>query len=257
MIRILENCTLIAKYRCLNNFTENICLQERLYPGEDINQGTKVIQILVDEKFENGCFSPKSLTYAIDVPAFKQVLNHDGKYTYYAIRLWTAEGWNYNRIKEYEELEFDKDPNFDFSEQTPTNIFYFDYNHKGSLVLYREGKEVPVEDLIDEVLSASENWGCLEFQRKDVFSLCKFENCLIRLQKETIVDGLLSSGNKICLDKSKLTEQRDFMFITLNLLKALIYQERYEQAQKLLDDVTLKCGGICKNKMTVNNCGCI
>jgi len=94
-------------------------------------------------------------------------------------------------------------------------------------------------------------------QRKDIFSLCQFEKCLTKLQKETIADGLMSSGNKVCLDKSKLVEQREFMFITHNLLKSLIRQERYEQAQKLLDDVTLKCGGICKNKMTVNNCGCI
>ena len=59
MIKIVENCTLLAKYECLNDSSENIRLQERLYPGEDINQGTEVIQILVDEKFEGGCFSPR------------------------------------------------------------------------------------------------------------------------------------------------------------------------------------------------------
>ena len=86
MIRILENCTFLAKYECLNDFHENIRLQERLYPGEDINQGTEVIQILVEEKFENGVFLPKSLTYEVG-KLFKQVLKHDGKYTYFSVRL--------------------------------------------------------------------------------------------------------------------------------------------------------------------------
>lgn len=256
MIKIVENCTLLAKYECLNDSHENIRLQERLYPGEDINQGTEVIQILLDEKFENGCFSPKSLTYEIG-KLFKQVLKHDGKYTYFSVRLWTLEGWNNNRIKEYQEVMFDKEVDFDFSEQIPTNIFYFKPNTEGFLTLCRNGKEVQVEDLVDELLSASENWGCLELQRKDIFSLCQFEKCLTKLQKETIVDGLMSSGNKVCLDKSKLVEQREFMFITHNLLKSLICQERYEQAQKLLDDVTLKCSGICKTQTVGNSCGCI
>jgi hypothetical protein len=86
MIKIVENCTLLAKYECLNYSCENVRLQERLYPGESINQGTEVIQILLDEKFENGCFSPKSLTYEIG-RFFKQILKHDGKYTYFSIRL--------------------------------------------------------------------------------------------------------------------------------------------------------------------------
>lgn len=152
---------------------------------------------------------------------------------------------------------FDKEVDFDFSEQIPKDIFYFNTNSNDLPTLCRNGKEVVVEDLVDELLSASENWGCLELQRKDIFSICQFEKCLTRLQKETIVDGLMSSGNKICLDKSKLVEQREFMFITYNILKSLICQERYEQAQKLLDDVTLKCGGICKTQTVGHGCGCI
>lgn len=256
MITILENCTLLAKYECLNASISNIRLQERLYPYEEVNQGTEVIQLLIDEKFENGCFSPKSVTFEIG-SLFKQQLKHDGKHTYFAVRLWTLEGWNYNRIREYEELQFDKDPNFDFSEQIPKDIFYFNKNTRGFWELCRNGKSAAIEDLVDELLSASENWGCLELQKEDIFSLCQFEQCLSRLQKETIADGLMSSGNKICLDKSKLVEQREFMFITHSVLKTLIHQERYEQAQQLLDDVTLKCGGLCKTQTLRKSCGCI
>lgn len=246
----------LAKYESLHDTYENILLQKRLYPGEEINQGTEVIQILVEETFDRGCFSPKSLTYEIG-NLFKQNLKHDGKYTYFSVRLWTLEGWNYNRVKEYQDLQFDKDPNFDFSEQIPKNLFYLNGNSKNGFSLYRNGKSAKVEDLVDEILSASENWGCLEFQRKDVFVLCKFEQCLTKLQKATIADGLMSSGSRICSNKHDLVEQREFMFITLNLLKSLICQERYEQAQQLLDDVTLKCSGICKNVAIGNNCGCI
>lgn len=255
MIKILENCTFVAKYEISDHSKWNVVLQERLYPGETVNQGTEVIQILIDEKFEKGCFSPRSLTYEIG-SLFKQSLIHDGKYTYFSVRLWTLEGWNYNRIREHEDLQFDKDPNFDYSEQIPKDLFYFNRNSKGFLELYRNGELAQVEDLVDELLNATENWGCLEFQRKDVFVLCKFEHCLTRLQKETIVDGLMSPGSRICANKHDLIEQREFMFITLNLLKSLICQERYEQAQQLLDDVTLKCSGICKNVSIGNSCGC-
>jgi hypothetical protein len=48
MIKIVENGTLLAKYECLNDTFENIRLQDRLYPGEGINQGTEIIQILLD-----------------------------------------------------------------------------------------------------------------------------------------------------------------------------------------------------------------
>jgi hypothetical protein len=86
MIKIVENGTLLAKYECLNDTFENVRLQDRLYPGEGINQGTEIIQILLEEKFENGGFSPKSVTYGIG-KLFKQVLKHDGKYTYFSVRL--------------------------------------------------------------------------------------------------------------------------------------------------------------------------
>ena len=110
---------------------------------------------------------------------------------------------------------------------------------------------------MDELLSASENWGCLELQREDIFVLCQFEKCLTKLQKETIVRGLKTSGNKMCLNNANLSEQREFMFVTYDLLKLLIHQERYEQAQQLLNDVSLKCNNICKTHVSGNNCGCI
>ena len=147
---------------------------------------------------------------------------------------------------------------FDCTESTiiPPDIFYFDYKQE-KLVLCRNGKEVIVEDLVDELLSASENWGCLELQRKDLFILCQFEKCLTKLQKETIVQGLKTAGNKMCLNNTNLVEQRDFMFITHDLLKMLIHQECYEQAQQLLDDVSMKCSGLCKTQNVKYNCGCI
>lgn len=86
MIKVLENCMFLAKYESLHDTYENILLQKRLYPGEEINQGTEVIQILVEETFDRGCFSPKSLTYEIG-NLFKQNLKHDGKYTYFSVRL--------------------------------------------------------------------------------------------------------------------------------------------------------------------------
>ena len=249
MIKLIENCTLLASYENLNYSFGNVCLQERLYPSEEINQGTEVIQILIEEKFENGCFSPNSLTFEIG-NYFTPKLKHDGKYTYFSIRLWTLDGWNYEKNKQTEYYSKTADV------QIPENIFYI-HGSKDNFHLYRNGKQVLVEDLVDELLSASENWGCLELQRKDIFALCHFEQCVAALQKETILKNLKFAGTKICMSSSELEEQRDFMFLTLDLLKSLIEQERYEQAQQLLDDVSTKCGIICKTATaTKNGCGC-
>lgn len=252
MIKLIENCTLLASYESMNDSFENICLQERLYPSEEINQGTDVIQILIEEKLDNGSLTPNSLTSAIG-RRFVQNLKHDGKYTYFSVRLWTLDGWNYERNK-YLNLYSDK--KMEYPVEIPKDIFYL-HGSKNNLHLYRNGEQVEVEDLVDELLSASENWGCLELQRKDIFALCHFEKCVAELQKESVLRGLKFAGTKMCVNSAELDEQRDFMFITLDLLKSLVEQERYEQAQQLLDDVSTKCGTICKTTTTTKNgCGC-
>jgi hypothetical protein len=91
MIHILDNCTFVAEYESLDYSYENFLLQERLYPNIDVYQGTNVIQILIDEKFENGSFSPNKVYYEIG-KKLSQTLEHDGKYTYFSIRLWTLTG---------------------------------------------------------------------------------------------------------------------------------------------------------------------
>lgn len=257
MIKIVENCTFIAKYECLNDFEENVLLQKRLYPLETINQGTNVVQILIEEGVENGEFYHKSLVYEIG-SYFSHVLERDGKYTYFSIRLWTLDGWNDDLMRNEDKYPFEENS---YVKRTPIDMFYLDKKKdeetkEEKWAIYKNGEEVPIEDLATAVITATENWGCLELQKEDVFSLCNFENCMIKLQKETLINGLLSSGNKRCIDKSSLVEQREFMFITYNLLKSLIHQERYEQAQQLLDDVTSKCGGICKTQSIKNDCGC-
>lgn len=267
MIHILDNCTFVAEYESLDYSYENFLLQKRLYPGEnDIYQGTNIVQILIDENFENGSFSPKTLHYTIG-KEFSHPLTHDGKYTYFSIRLWTLEGWN-NHLN-----ELDVDVNLEFSNDeeeiieseireelagTTSNIFYIDYVDEDieKPILCRNGEEVQIEDLVDALLSGFENWGCLELQRKDVFSLCYLEKCVAQLQKETVVNGLNTSGNKTCLNKSDLSEQRDFLFITFDLLKMLVNKELYEQAQQILNDINTKCGWICKSNSVKNNCNC-
>lgn len=263
MIHILDNCTFVAEYESLDYSYENFLLQERLYPNIDVYQGTNVIQILIDEKFENGSFSPNKVHYEIG-NKFSKTLDHDGKYTYFSIRLWTLDGWN-NHLQELD-IDISEDFNKDDEETieseirnelklTTSDIFYIDDSDKESPILCRNGEKVQIEDLVDALLSGFENWGCLELQRKDVFSLCNLEKCIAQLQKETVINGLNNSGNKLCTNKTDLSEQRDFLFITLDLLKMLIGQERYEQAQQILNDVSVKCGWICKSN-SKNGCNC-
>lgn len=264
MIHILDNCTFVAEYESLDYSYENFLLQERLYPNVDVYQGTNVVQILLDEKFENGSFSPNKVYYGIG-KKLSQTLEHDGKYTYFSIRLWTLTGWN-NHLQE---LDVDVSSDFDEDEEeiieeeikdelklTTSNVFYIDDTEEDNPILCRNGEKVQIEDLVDALLSGFENWGCLELQRKDVFSLCNLEKCIAQLQKEAVINGLNTSGNKTCLNKSDLSEQRDFLFITFDLLKMLVNKELYEQAQQILIDINAKCGWICKSNSVKNNCNC-
>ena len=137
MIHILDNCTFVAEYESLDYSYENFLLQSCLYPGIDVYQGTDVIQILIDEKFENGSFSPNELYYCIG-KNFSHSLTHDGKYIYFSIRLWTLDGWN-DHLKE---LDVDESEIKEEFATTTSNIFYIDFDEKGEPILCRNGEKV-------------------------------------------------------------------------------------------------------------------
>ena len=84
-----------------------------------------------------------------------------------------------------------------------------------------------------------------------LFLLGNIEKCLIHLQKQYICESLT---NKCSVDSTK--SRRDFMHSAVEVLRYLSFTENYEEAQRILDNVS-ECGFLCEdiyNKSTRCNC---
>lgn len=97
--------------------------------------------------------------------------------------------------------------------------------------------------------------GILDFCEEPVFSLCKLEHCAFELQKEILKKQVSTCGLE-CNKNLNLKSQRNFLFISLYVLQHLVSEEKYDEAEEILEKVST-CGSLCKNiKNSTNDCGC-
>ena len=110
------------------------------------------------------------------------------------------------------------------------------------------------EDIINKL---DISYGIIDYCEHPIFSLCKLENCILSLEKNTILNesnDYLGTAN--CNKNDQIKKQRDFLFITLFVLKNLICQERFVEAKEVLDSIS-SCESLCENlKNAKSNCGC-
>ena len=110
------------------------------------------------------------------------------------------------------------------------------------------------EDIINKL---DISYGIIDYYEHPIFSLCKLENCILSLEKNTILNesnDYLGTAN--CNKNDQIKKQRDFLFITLFVLKNLICQKRFVEAKEVLDSIS-SCESLCENlKNTKSNCGC-
>lgn len=86
------------------------------------------------------------------------------------------------------------------------------------------------------------------------FSVCNLKKCYIRICKD-----ILSQNSSICnpnLDRS-LTYKRDLLWAALSVIDYMAEMEQYEEAQRLLEEIT-ECNGLCppNNNKSKSKCGC-
>ena len=91
----------------------------------------------------------------------------------------------------------------------------------------------------------------------DQFSICYLYDCYISLCKQ-----IFKRINYRCMNKSNLDEikfKRDFLWMTINIIKYYVELNQLLEAQRLLEEVNF-CGGLCNEQKTVkqqsSGCGC-
>ena len=95
--------------------------------------------------------------------------------------------------------------------------------------------------------------------KRSTFSICFLFKCYINYCKR-VLDQQISK----CITKDKdLLFKRDFVWMTINVIKYYIELGQLDEAQRLLEE-TMSCNGFCKSNMvnysllnnTVSGCGC-
>lgn len=91
------------------------------------------------------------------------------------------------------------------------------------------------------------------FIRKEFFSTSKIRKCLVDLQHKTLLEGCSFDS---CTSSANLRNTRDFLFSALYVLDYLKETENFEEAQRIIDNLST-CGFPCADdSITVNDCGC-
>lgn len=214
--RLLHPCEVDVE--SLSNELNNI-----LNPCETIYDGKTVyVEFVIYEDGNSGFYISENLDneFVFDLPK-------DGLYAYYKIKIYKKE----------------------YIEDATNNKFYYD-----DKIMFGNEEIINPEDIINKL---DISYGIIDYCEHLIFSLCKLENCILSLEKNTILNesnDYLGTAN--CNKNDQIKKQRDFLFITLFVLKNLICQKRFVEAKEVLDSIS-SCESLCENlKNTKSNCGC-
>ncbi len=139
---------------------------------------------------------------------------------------------------------------------TYTLIYYYDTTTKS---IYKYLNSVKTVSSIEELLevNASDTTTIIRAD-KNTFCLCRLNECFYKLCKALFSSLPAKCYNKIDENKNMIYN-RDLIWMAINIIKYLIEQSQYYEAQRILEEVT-QCGSICSNIVVDKNsgggCGC-
>ena len=88
---------------------------------------------------------------------------------------------------------------------------------------------------------------------EEIFSICRLRNCAIAHEKHAIEEFLSVCNKSKCNQKSSLQSTRDILLISIFVLEHLICQEKYEEAKRIVDQLS-SCNNLCKDVFTKKCC---
>lgn len=169
-------------------------------------------------------------------------LNHDGYYTVHYIVLPTQE-W-IEQVKQFPE-ELNNDYNYIYYVNTIDQKVYRYYTDAGGYSI-----AVNIEEIVDMCNVPSTTISSSNFS---VFCTHFLEQCYIKAAR-----ALFNNYDKRCQTVDQNVRfNRDFVWMTLNVINYLLEDQRYTEAQLILED--LSCYNFCGNGEVTqqrSNCGC-
>ena len=88
----------------------------------------------------------------------------------------------------------------------------------------------------------------------DIFSIHHLRSCVMQMEKEAIWEFVEMCRGKNCKNKTSDKSTKDLLLIAIFVLENLIAQERYTEAQIILDSLST-CANICNTNKTFT-CNC-
>ena len=175
-----------------------------------------------------------------DISEFQ--LKNDGKLTAYHFIIPTKQWLN----KFTSEVLF----------QTYAILIYYDNGQFYKSIDGGVTSEVITYEVIKEINPITTN---IAKCKKPTFSICFLYKCYINYCKQ-----ILEQNISKCITKdSDLVFRRDFVWMTINVVKYYLENGQLDEAQRLLEE-TMSCNGFCKSNIlkysltnnTVSGCGC-
>ena len=175
-----------------------------------------------------------------DISEFQ--LENDGKLTAYHFIIPTKQRLN----KFTSEVLF----------QTYPILIYYDNGQFYKSIDGGVTSELITYELIKEINTITTN---IAKCNKPTFSLCFLYKCYINYCKQVLEQNI----SKCITKDSDLVFRRDFVWMTINVIKYYLENGQLDEAQRLLEE-TMSCNGFCKSNIlkysltnnTVSGCGC-
>ena len=127
---------------------------------------------------------------------------------------------------------------------------------ESALWYYKDGKiyhglreEFTIPQFIEINLKTTD----LDIDYIHYFSVCNLKKCFI-----AICQQIFETNSSICKKAdidSTIIYKRDLLWSALNVIKYLVDMDQYEEAQRILDEIT-ECNGLCPQHTGTRNCGC-
>lgn len=90
---------------------------------------------------------------------------------------------------------------------------------------------------------------------KTIFSVCKLQKCLVRLQKQLLLSNSRTCSYDRCNTDESLRNRRDFLFSAMYVFDYLIDTNNFTEAQRILDNLS-SCSSLCGDELIDLNGGC-
>lgn len=117
------------------------------------------------------------------------------------------------------------------------------YYYKGGK-FYHRLEEICLQDILDDPKTTR-----IEYEY--YFSVCSLRKCFIK-----ICQDIFDSQTSFCSKNNKSPEiyKRDLIWSALNVIEYMVELDQFEEAQRLLEEITV-CNGLCQQN-NFDSCGC-